>query len=145
MQLLSTIWHTGTHSAAAHFFGDWQEKIRNNELIWRHCEPDVFDIHAKRIITMYRDPRRVAESWARRGLFKNAGFRPRHVKTWEQQWEIWAGLVPIAEVHSVSELPIRLASHPNRENSIIPEGIIEYADERVERVKKYLPFDLVTG
>ena len=136
MQLLTTIWHTGTHSAAAHFFGDWQEKIRNNELIWRHC--DSLDIDADKIITLYRDPRRVAESWSKRGLF------PGRLDTWEQQWEIWAGLVPVAEVHSVSELPLRLASHPNKASSIIPNDIIEYAYERVERVKQYLPFDLVT-
>lgn len=146
MILLSTIWHTGTHSAAHHFFGDWQEKLRTGELVWIHCSPlalemanrvDNTGVPSVKVLTTYRDPVKVAQSWARRGSFS--------VDTWCEQWDMWGQIIPKAEVHSVDELSVRHASHPNKGNFEVPDGVVEHAQDIVNRVKEFLPFDLTTG
>jgi len=99
--LLTTVKHSGTHSLL--------EVLGKDNVELRHCCPGIFeDIEQwDSIATTYRDPYRIAASWANRGFFK-----PDYPlgRTWYVQWENWHKVKPLATVYPVDEIGHRLNS-----------------------------------
>ena len=102
MILLTTVKHSGTNSLKALIGGDVE---------LRHCSDDIWQDLDKydSIVTTYRDPLRVAASWANRGLFSEHDHLME--RTWRAQWRNWVRIYPLARVYPVDEMGIRLNRH----------------------------------
>lgn len=132
MQLLiSTVYHTGTHSLVDHLGLDPKEKQRSWD--WIHCCQDVidkadqYDIH-----TTFRDPYEVAISWANRRDITQGE------RKWREQWRCWAELVPIATIYPVEDLPPRLSSVKD------PSGLYEMLrNGDMDAYHRKIPFNFV--
>ena len=77
-----------------------------------------------KIITTYRNPRDVAESWAKRSSAWRSGL-------WIAQWEAWAELVPMADkIYRVEDLDRKLGSfgYGVKRNAHVPEAEVKYAE-----------------
>lgn len=126
MILVSTVWHSGTHSLV-----DWLD-VEPQEIKWLHCCPEAVQLAQSddyRCITTYRNPRDIAISWARRG-----DFRP---DVWREQWSSYRDIIPFAEVIPVTRFEKRLGSYDKQGDFKPPESEIEFAFECI----KNLPLD----
>lgn len=97
MILLATVAHSGTHSLED-FLGDVE--------LHDHCSPKLLDYIKTRhcpIAMTYRNPFRVAASWANRGQFERMDFI--------EQWTYWLKIKPMATVYRVEDLPVKLHTH----------------------------------
>lgn len=101
MILVTTVWHSGTHSLMATL----------DDYFMQHCCPAAVE-RAKsgeysQVLTTYRDPKRVAASWANRGRINDQ----RWDEKWRIQWTCYGLIRPHAEVVPVDVLA-------GRENSV---------------------------
>jgi len=158
--LVSTVWHTGTHSLVKHRWGDAHGAYLNDEIRWLHCIESVKDLLpvTTKAVTTYRQPERVAAAWINRNK-KQPCFSSSNETGWMEQWRIWAKIiVPMAEVVSVNDLPVKIAGCEDRWQlhqyieaddwksyyEIVPKWAVEYAQNYVDQVLGYLPENLIT-
>lgn len=114
MILLTTVWHTGTHSLRAQLPG---------EVKWLHCCQEAVELALGgdyETLTTYRDPRETALSWLRR-----SNTIPSDV--WREQWRAWDQISRVARVYRMSELETRLASYDTDPAGHPLDADIEYA------------------
>ena len=87
------------------------------------------------VMTTYRDPRDVAESWSKRATQWKSGL-------WCKQWETWAKIIPIAErIYKLEDLDRRLGAMGQYEihhNCKVPEADIKYAEDICKEIKEWL-------
>jgi hypothetical protein len=123
--LVSTVWHSGTHSLVS-MLG-----IPNEEMKWLHCCREAVELaesgQFERVITTYRDPVDVGISWCKRGEF-----RP---DIWREQWTAYNQIVPHAVVYSVESLDRKLNSHPYEAETYPPVAEILFAIEKSRNVE----------
>lgn len=150
--LLTTVWHTGTKY--------FREGLR------RHYHVNAQHIHRgikldgyHKIYTTYRDPLRVAASWANRGHFHKANPELNHRK-WVRQWSAYRellekepvildfskgpiqdsidfGLSPINSFGDVNNMHKALDDGDTKElYKLIPKKHIDYAFECCKRLDK---------
>jgi hypothetical protein len=140
--LLTTVWHSGTHTAA--------DMLKDQGRVSAsHCNPAAVRQALSgnyRVITTYRDPLRIAASWRNRGRFIT------YPNTWFEQWECWAQIVPIAEIVHMSDLGKKLGSYHDRYDlheyldneqmglfsSFVPQKFTDFALSIVDSVSSYL-------
>ncbi len=116
MILVTTVWHTGTHSLV-----DWLN-VEPQEIRWLHCCNEAVELAKSgnyKVVTTYRDPAETALSWAKRGNFPS--------DVWREQWTAYKDIYPLAEVIPVTELRQRLNRHPDKPGSDPPKEDIEFA------------------
>lgn len=95
MYLVYTIEHTGTQSLN-------QYLGRSGEIF--HCGEDIDFTQFDEIHTTYRNPYRVAASWANRGKLDYF--------EWSKQWEAWHNR-PESITYRINDLPVKINSHPD--------------------------------
>lgn len=100
MILIATIEHSGTHSLGSLF--------KDMNVLWQHCDRNIDTSKFTATFTTYRDPYRVAASWANR---INIPFKESTILKWNKQWSIWRDLE--AEEIALSTLPI-LNKYPDK-------------------------------
>lgn len=158
MILVTTIWHTGTHSLLE-TFEDHARRKQAGEIIQCHCNGYAIRHadFADEIVMTYRNPLRTAASWINRGRLPKAGFQID--RTWREHWRIWAELIPRARVVSVNDLGHRLNTHGDTKGmhalidaddlgrfyEIVPRDVIYFAFEKCAEVEEYLPAELETN
>lgn len=88
------------------------------------------------IATTYRDPYRVAASWANRDRFRINDAQIE--RTWYRQWECWDKVKSMAKVYPVSELGHRLNTHEDK------YGVHKALDEGdMDHFYKHVPTELL--
>ena len=90
--MLSTVWHSGTHSAKAEL------RKKGIEAYMIHCCWDALmkletDPRFTGIVSTRRDPLRVAASWANRG--EAIDYR------WFEQWGVWSEMIKKHDVEII--------------------------------------------
>ena len=100
--------------------------IPSEEMKWLHCCPEAAELaksgQFERVITTYRDPVDVADSWCKRRAFR--------ADIWREQWTAYAEIVPLADVYPVESLDRRLACHPEEPKESPPWDEILFAIEK---------------
>ena len=131
--LLTTIHRSFTHSV----FAMLQEEHRDDTVTRIHVWPKGI-LAAKtgeyRIITTFRHPYNVAESWANRSSAWRSGL-------WREQWKAWAEIVPMAEkIYKVDDLDRKLGAfgYGVGRKAKIPEVDIKYARDICIEVMEWL-------
>jgi hypothetical protein len=91
--LLTTIHHTGTNSV--------MEMLKDQFIIRHHIIPHGLKLaktNKYEIITTYREPKDVAESWRKRNHYWKSW-------KWRDQWDAWAEIVPFcSKIYHMEEL-----------------------------------------
>lgn len=153
MILVTTIWHTGTHSLME-TFEDHERRKQSGEIRQVHCNSEALKLidRADEIVMTYRSPMRVAASWVNRGRLPKAPFQ--RDRTWNEQWRIYAEIAPrAARIVSVDDLGYRLNTTPDTYGlhamlsagdiglffAYVPRQIIEFSYDRIRGIAKHLP------
>lgn len=115
-KLVSTVWHSGTHSLI--------EDLGGGELL--HCSPDA--LHKAKsgdyeVWTTWRDPHRVAASWFNRGRWGSRQWERR----WRSQWECYHKIKHYATVVPVEALAVRRNEKPDNTgmHALLDKGLIK--------------------
>jgi hypothetical protein len=113
--LLVTVRHTGTTSLKKQYPGVKQ----------LHCGEDSFD-RTEKIITTYRNPDEVAESWLNRGWFEHEKFK----RMWYEGWKDYKSLSKLnVEVKRMQDLEHHLnhVEEADNEGMFLNDDMINYA------------------
>lgn len=117
--LLATVMHTGSTSL----------KKMHPDCDHLHCDETALErVKAgEKTLTTYRDPKKVAESWKRRGWFEHKKFR----NMWVSQWEHYHDIIQFdnVEVVPVESLDYHLNHVDGTDNAgkFLNETILDYA------------------
>jgi len=132
MILVTTVWHTGTHSLVD-MLG-----VPTKELKWLHCCDEALKLaksgNCDRVVTTFREPADTALSWAKRKF-------PFRSRQWREQWAAYSKIVPYAEVYPVDTLDQRLNSDLRVPSCAPPKEDIDFAESCI----KALPLRLSAG
>ena len=85
------------------------EMVKNEDFIQHHCSEEAVLLAQSgdyRVLTTYRHPEDVAESWRKRRYGWDT-------KQWREQWKCYADIVPLAEVFRTEDLPYHLGVEEN--------------------------------
>lgn len=122
MILVSTVWHSGTHSLVESLEG---------EAIWVHCSPEAIEMAKSggyEVYTTDRNPYRVAASWYNRGRWGRKTWETR----WRSQWESYRDIRKFATIVPIDEIPERLNDHADTEgmHKLLDDGDLDEFHKR---------------
>jgi len=134
MILVTTVWHSGTHSLVKDMGLDDKDK----QVTWdmMHCCDSMVDASSDNEMHItIRDPFHVAMSWANRGRI---GLSDRIDRKWYLQWRCLSEIAPVATIHPVEELGVRLHSHSDE------LGLYEaYHKQDFDKIYDHIPREMI--